>query len=929
MDESRKMMQRLYSILLGSLMITSSFLHAQTISLDGDWQFAVDTSGAFQIGNVEEKAEWRVVKAPLSWQAQFANWRDYQGVAWYRKSFEAPKLKPAETALLHFGAVDYIAEVFVNGHHVGKHEGGYTPFEFDVHRFVKEGENEIIVRVMDPAATEQGTEGISYWHIPHGKQNWYVQTSGLWQSVYVSIKPTRHITHVHLTPTIDGKISVEVNLSLGENKKAKEQLALRILDPQKREVLQISKTLSPSEEKVRLEGFVPNPLLWSFDSPNLYKAELSLGANHKVVERFGFRSIETKNKSLYLNGEPFYLMAALDQDFYPETIYTTPSEEYLRDEMLKAKRLGLNMLRCHIKVPDPRYLKVADEIGLLVWYEIPNWDVFTPEAARRAEETLEAMLARDWNHPAFVIISLINESWGIDLKQAEQRQWLLSAFDGAKQKAVGRLVVDNSACWGNFHLKTDLNDYHTYWAIPENRHRFDQTLDDVAKRPQWLFSEFGDAQQTGAEPLLLSEFGNWGLPKLPEELPWWFARDFGKREVTLPAGVHQRFKDFHYDEIFGTYNQLAEESQRAQFMALKYEIEQIRLKPEIQGYVITEFTDINWECNGLLDMWRNVKIYGNDLANLQQQDVIIPRPVKYNYWDDETVEIKLWLSHYSAVDPKEAVLQWTASSGAQGSLAIPCIERTQVEEMPSIKFALAKTLSPQRLRISLALALVDGRVLAKNYCDVFVYPKQKISAANSIRIYDPAKTLGKFADALRAAGYALEKLSAKTSPLITNLLDGEALRRLEAGETVLCLVDTSTILPAAFPCSLKSRAAEWYDGNWASNLNWIRSHRGPFRDLGFGRFLGFESAELAPQTVISGVPAENFSDVLAGMYVGWLHLNSAYVLQINVGKGKLILCTLRIAENFDRDAYAAALLGRLIDYSSSKEFTPQITAKTK
>src|SRR5262245_24375891 len=182
-------------------------LFAQTISLDGQWQFAVDTSGSFQIGNVNEKANWRTAKVPLSWQAQFSEWRDYQGVAWYRKSFDLHGLKSSETVIIHFGAVDYIAEVFVNGKPAGKHEGGYTPFEFDIRPLVKSGSNEVVVRVMDPQPTEAGTEGISYLHIPHGKQNWYVQTSGLWQSVHVEIRPRRHITQVHITPTMEGKVS--------------------------------------------------------------------------------------------------------------------------------------------------------------------------------------------------------------------------------------------------------------------------------------------------------------------------------------------------------------------------------------------------------------------------------------------------------------------------------------------------------------------------------------------------------------------------------------------------------------------------------------------------------------------------------------------------------------------------------------------------
>lgn len=904
----------------GTLMV-SPMASAQILSLDGEWQFAVDSSAAFGIDNVREHASWRTAKVPLSWQAQFADLRDYQGVAWYRRTFTLPKLKADETVLLEFGAVDYVAEVFVNGRRVGRHEGGYTPFACEIRQAVNPGENEVIVRVLDPEPTETGTEGISYWHIPHGKQNWYVQTSGLWQSVHLAIKPARHFTKIHITPTVAGKISVDVDLSRGENTSATEQLSLRVFDPQKHEVLQISKLISSSQQKARLEGLVPQPQLWSLDSPQLYEAELLLGKHDQIIERFGFRAIEARDKLLYLNGEPFYLMAALDQDFYPETIYTTPSEEYLRDEMLKAKRLGLNMLRCHIKVPDPRYLKVADEIGLLVWYEIPNWDVFTSAAARRGEETLEAMLDRDWNHPSLVIISLSNESWGVDLKQPEQRQWLLSAFDRAKQRATGRLIVDNSACWGNFHMKTDLNDYHTYRAIPENRHRFDQTISDFAQRPKWLFSEFGDAQETGKEPLLLSEFGNWGLPKLPEELPWWFARDFGGRQVTLPQGVQQRFKDFQYDEIFESYNQLAEESQRAQFLALKYEIEQIRLKPEIQGYVITEFTDINWECNGLLDMWRNVKIYADDLANIQQQDVIIPRPVKYNYWDDETVEIELWLSHYSAVEVAPAKLRWQASFGATGELAIPPIARTEVKSIASLRLALPEVTSPQRVRLQFQLTTpAGGEPLAQNAVEVLVYPR--LAAPAAIRLHDPDKTLRAFAQAAHAAGFLPKESSAQSAALVTNVLDDELLQRLRKGESAICLIDSTTKLPAAFPFVLTSRAAEWYDGNWASNLNWLRNNRPPFRDLGVGRFLGFEAEHVAPRTVITGLAAANFSDVLAGMYVGWLHLNSASVLQMKVGQGKLLLCTLRLADALGHDPFAALLLNALVKYSLSPHCAP-------
>ncbi|MBV9625025.1 MAG: hypothetical protein JOZ14_13710 [Acidobacteria bacterium] len=141
---------------------------------------------------------------------------------------------------------------------------------------------------------------------------------------------------------------------------------------------------------------------------------------------------------------------------------------------------------------------------------------------------------------------------------------------------LGRLVVDNSACEGNFHLKTDIEDFHQYYSMPDHVDKWDKWLADFAARPEWTYSTYGDAQRTGREPLLVSEFGNWGLPKLPEELPWWFELGFGTHEVARPRGVLDRFRTFRFDEIFGTFNQLAEETQRHQFSSLKYEIESIR-----------------------------------------------------------------------------------------------------------------------------------------------------------------------------------------------------------------------------------------------------------------------------------------------------------------------------------------------------------------
>ena len=706
-------------IVLLSLMINT--IHSQDISLDGEWDFITDPERILTINSLND-VDWRSAVVPMSWQSQFEDLRDYQGVGWYRKSFYQSEIDLNKVYIIKFGAVDYVSKLYVNKQFVGENEGGYTPFEFDITEYLLGGENEIVLRVMDPINEENPTEGISFWYIPHGKQTWYVQNSGIWQSVSLLIKSKQYIKQLHITPSINGSISFSgiFNKSISNSC----TLDLVIYDPNGKELVKKQLSFNINGDEFNFSEDIPDPKLWSFENPYLYEVELRMGEDY-INEKFGFRSIEAKDNKLYLNGEPFYLIAALDQDFYPETIYTTPSEEYIRDEMMKAKKLGLNMLRCHIKVPDPVYLKIADEIGLLVWYELPNWGQFKEESALRGSKLLDKMLERDWNHPSLVILSLINESWGIDLQKEEQRQWLLNEFDRIKEKAVGRLVVDNSACWGNFHLKTDINDYHTYWAIPENKNQFDKTIEDIASRPQWLFSEFGDSKEKGDEPLLISEFGNWGLPKLSEKLPWWFDRKFLDIEVSLPSGVHKRFTDYKLDKIFGSYNNLAEESQHAQFNALKYEIEKIRMTPEIQGYVITEFTDINWESNGLLDMWRNFKVYSDDIPLIQQQDVIIPRPVKYNYWSGEEVNIQLYISHYSGKKLTDLSLEWNLTEKINGIIKIDDLKYADVTNIQSLKFTLPEVNTSEKIKIDLKLIDKDKNVIAKNYVELLLFNKNR------------------------------------------------------------------------------------------------------------------------------------------------------------------------------------------------------------
>src|SRR3569832_163510 len=500
------------------------------LDLDDGWQFAEDPSGRLRYADLEKIKTWRNARAGLSWNVQFEDLRDYMGAAWYRTTIDVPSFKNSRHALLKFGAVDYFCELYVNGVLLGSHEGGYTPFSFDITAALHPGENEIALRVVDPPMNEAENRELfpdmMYNEIPHGKQSWYVQNSGIWQGVRVEFCPAIFVDRVDITPKFSGEFRAAIRLAgagfTDESITTATQMTITVSETTGRSVYQRTEALT-NKNGYEIEGNIPHRKAWSPDSPHLYVAEVALtgAVNYRRRVRFGFREFEARDGKLYLNEQPFYMISTLDQDFYPETIHSPASEEIVRDMMLKAKRLGVNMLRCHLKVAYFVYLDMADEIGMLVWAEMPAWsdswfpsDHFSYRAALRGEHMFQEVMLRDWNHPSIVVRTIINESWGITLKDPDQRQWLIAAFDRAKDmlRPLGRLVVDNSACEGNFHLKSDLDDYHMYYSMPDQVEKWDAWLKEFASRPAWTFSPHGDAQRTGKEPLIVSEFGNWGLP---------------------------------------------------------------------------------------------------------------------------------------------------------------------------------------------------------------------------------------------------------------------------------------------------------------------------------------------------------------------------------------------------------------------------------
>ena len=899
-----------------------------TLSLDGPWAFRHETDTA-----------WRQAKVPAHWQACFEDLAVSFGSATYRRDFTVPAEWTGLEIALCFGAVGDLAVVSVNGTEIGRHEGGYLPFEFIVPAGLLKADNTLEVVASLPDAHRNG-EGVDFAEIPHGKQSWYGPQGGIWQSVRLEARNALHISSLRLDPVWpEGRLEIRAGFA----RAAAGTLRIGIADPEGAAVFtgEIAVAGDTLEHALQLDGIHA----WSPESPHLYAIEAVLVVDGVEIdsrrESFGFRLFEARDGYLHLNGAPLYLRAALDQDYYPDGFGAPPSLALLEDQLRKAKAMGLNCLRCHIKVPDPRYYDVADRLGMLVWTEIPNIETFTPASAARLRTTMEGILARDRNHPSIVIWTLVNEDWGTRLREAaEQRQWISGMVDWLRAEDPLRLVVDNSACFPNVHVKTDINDYHFYRTAVDRREEWDLLCREFAGNADWTFSTEKEAVRTRREPLILSEFGVWGLPD-PARLrdgsgrdPWWMPYGATWADGTaLPQGIEARFRELGLGQVFGDIGRFIEQVQWYQYMNLKYELEVIRSHAPIGGYVITELTDVHWEGNGLMDMARNPRPFAAALPAVNSDIVIAPRATRHAVYEGEAAAFDVKVATGGTALPEGSRLLWEFGA-EKGEVPLPAIAPMAVHDSPIAPTAHAAPASEIR-EASFRIVAPDGSVLSQNSEAISVYGKREaISpvrfASNDERIFERLTLLGHI-------GVSPEEADV----LVTRDIDADRIEAIHSGQRVLQIVakapgrlrdDTPPrdgpmsieIDPGAggmisgpyfsFPgYNLVNRHKSIWRGDWVGNFSWLRRD-GVFRSIPGGPLFDLSFSGIVPDQVMAGFrPWEFQGRVHAGVVVGWVHKPAAFVLEKRLGRGKLVATTFRLdREAPDADPLATALYDGLL-----------------
>ncbi len=499
------------------------FMRSQWINLNGTWSFRFDTLDAGIGENWQDQAPFdRQITVPFPWGSALSQVEDLGDIGWYRRTLEIPQGWD-DRVFLVIGASDWHTTCWVDGREVGSHRGGYTPFEFDLTDHLIPGESHrLVIRVDDT---------------PHpfkleGKQG-YGEAKGIWQTVYLEHRGQVALSKIHFTPDIkDEKVVVTAQL----DGPAREELYLNLSFPnQEVKGIVTSPAVPGRAAEITFEVPVPAPRLWDLDDPYLYEVEVQLHNNETIHDHlstyFGMREIGivdlpgTEIPYMALNGKPVYLQMSLDQAYHPEGFYTYPSDEFMRDEILRSKKIGLNGNRIHIKAEIPRKLYWADKLGLLIMADVPNfWGEHTEEARREWEYAMRRMIERDFNHPSIFSWVLFNETWGLLTESGGERrylpetqQWVRQMYHGAKNLDPTRLVEDNSAN-RNDHVVTDLNTWHAYLPGYAWEEYLKEVVEQTYPGSSWNF--IGDNRQTRV-PMLNSECGNvWGYTGSTGDVDW-------------------------------------------------------------------------------------------------------------------------------------------------------------------------------------------------------------------------------------------------------------------------------------------------------------------------------------------------------------------------------------------------------------------------
>jgi len=558
-------------------------VRADWLNLNGWWDFAIDlTNTGEERQFVEGQGFDKKILVPFAPESPLSGIGnlDFMTAVWYKRSFSLPDSWAGRRVLIHFEACDYKTTVWLNGHRVGEHTGGYTPFDFDLTANLASGDNTLVIRAFDD--TRSGLQ-------PIGKQCQrlypysclYRRTTGIWQTVWLEPVAAPFIEKYAVVPNLDsGEAQVSVHLSQAPEGG---EVMITASDPRGGQVFKAAK---PAEKVVAFAIKLKNPKPWAVRAPFLYDLEVAYSRQGRVEDKvggyFGLRKIEARGHKIFFNNRPLFLRTVLDQGFYPDGIYTAPSDEVLKRDIEISQELGFDGARLHQRVFERRFLYWADRLGYIVWGEFADWglDLSRPEAFLIFSREWSEAVERDLTHPALIGWCPVNERWGENYPGTIE-----GIFHLTKRLDPTRLVIDSS---GGYHeASPDVYDSHNYdQAVP----KFKAAFDGLLRSPQEVFVNGEKDKHTPykGQPYFVSEYGGiWWNPGQKDDKAW----GYGDRPRSE-------------DEFKNRYIALTD--------ALLF-------NPGVAGFCYTQLYDVEQEVNGLYTFDRKPKFAPVFFREINQQ----------------------------------------------------------------------------------------------------------------------------------------------------------------------------------------------------------------------------------------------------------------------------------------------------------------------
>lgn len=570
------------------------FVRKEWKSLNGEWNFMFDdndegkTKKYFKDFQINKK-----INVPFTYETKLSGLEDesVHYIVWYNRKINISKEQlQNNNVILNFEGSDYKTKIWINGNYIGENIGAYSRFSFNIEKYVIEGENDITIKVEDSLSKDQ----------PRGKQRykkeswkcWYIQTTGIWKTVWLEWVSKKHLKAVKITPKTD-KVQLEIETNLLEQDIGKEKYCIQTEISFNGQILNNTKeVINSNYEKIEInivkEGIKHDIQKWSINNPNLYDINYKLYCGDKVIDDvdsyFGIREITIKEDKIYLNGEELYLKLILDQGYWKESHLTPPSEQSLIKDIESVLALGYNGIRKHQKIEDERFLYWCDVKGVLVWSEMANCYNFDDNSLQNFTNEWIKVVKQNYNHPSIITWVPINESWGIpEVSICEKEQnFATTLYYLTKAMDDTRPVISND---GWEHTISDIITIHDYKQDEESLYQeyTDKDMKVLNNLEEYNGKHrlFANGYRYEGQPVIMSEYG--GIAINSEE-GW---------------GYGKQVKD--------------EKELIERFTKLTKEIKNI---PYITGYCYTQLTDVQQEINGLMDAERNYKIEPSIIRNI-------------------------------------------------------------------------------------------------------------------------------------------------------------------------------------------------------------------------------------------------------------------------------------------------------------------------